>query len=101
MPDKHGTNQKNYNLPRTLGRMKMTTERVFRKVDTNLFREYNMYFINFLNEDGTLRSQKLDKEVRGGLWRVATDKERSAFGECLHLFPDTDTPVRLICIKLT
>jgi len=85
-------------LPRTLGKMNTTVQRVFRRTPDGLFQEVYLHFLNFLNEDGSLRSSKLDKEVLGKLWRVARPGERSGYGEVDHLFPDQAKPTRLLCV---
>lgn len=86
-------------LPRTLGKMNTTIERVFKRTPEGLFMEVYLHFLNFLNEDGTLRSSKLDKEVATGkLWRVARPGERSSYGEVDYRFPDQPRPIRLICL---
>jgi hypothetical protein len=87
-------------LPRTLGKMNTTVERVFRRTPDGFFLEVYLHFLNFLNEDGSLRSSKLDKEVSTGkLWRVARPGERSSYGEVDYLFPGQPKAVRLLCVS--
>lgn len=86
-------------LPRTLGKMNTTVERVFKRTPDGFFLEVYLHFLNFLNEDGSLKSSKLDKEVvTGKLWRVARPGERSGYGEVDYLFPDQAKPTRLLCV---
>ena len=83
---------------RTLGRMTTSIERVFRRTPEGYYREIWLHFITFLNDDGSIKSSKLDTERHGGLWKMAREGERSSYGEVSHLFPETDKPVRLVCI---
>jgi hypothetical protein len=86
-------------LPRTLGKMNTTVERVFKRTPEGLFVEVYLHFLNFLNEDGTLRSSKLDKEVvTGKVWRLARPGERSSYGEVDYLLPGQTKTTRLICV---
>ena len=86
-------------LPRTLGKMNTTVERVFKRTPDGFFLEVYLHFLKFLNEDGSLRSSKLDKEVvTGKLWRAARPGERSSYGEVDYLFPDQTKPTRLLCV---
>jgi hypothetical protein len=87
-------------LPRALGKMNTSVTRVFRQTPEGFFLEIYLHFINFLNEDGSLRSSKLDKEVTtGSRWRKAREGERSAYGEVDYVFPNHDKATRLICIS--
>lgn len=87
-------------LPRTLGKMNTTVERVFRRTPDGFFEEIYLHFLNFINDDGSLRSSKLDKEIRTGkLWRVARDGERSSYGEVDYLFPGMAKPTRLLSVS--
>ena len=87
-------------LPRTLGRMNTTIQKIFRRNSSGVFLEIDLHFLNFLNEDGSLRSSKLDKEIwTGKLWQVAKEGEHSSYGETMHLFPGEAKPTRLICIS--
>jgi hypothetical protein len=86
-------------IPRALGKMSTMVERVFKRTPDGFFLEVYLHFLNFLNEDGSLRSSKLDREVSTGrLWRVARPGERSRDGEVDHLFPGQATKTRLICV---
>lgn len=86
-------------MERTTGRMATTIERVFRPLPNGLFREITLHFINFLNADGSIRSTKLDKEIPGGLYKIATsDTDRSQYGEVMYQFPGGEKPVRLLCL---
>ena len=85
-------------MQRTLGRMTTSMERVFRRTPEGYFREFWLHFINFLNEDGSPKSTKLDREMIGQLWKVAREGERSSWGEVDYLFPDQDKAVRLVCL---
>lgn len=87
-------------LPRTLGKMNTKVQRVFRRTPDGYFLEIMLHFLEFYNEDGSLRSSKLDKEVSSGkFWRVARPGERSPYGEADYLFPDQAQPIRLICVS--
>ena len=80
-------------------KMCTSVERVFRPMPDGLFREIILQFINFLNEDRTIRSSKLDKEIPGGLYKIArSDTEISQYGEIMYTFPGDDKPVRLLAI---
>jgi hypothetical protein len=80
--------------------MNTKVKRVFRRTPDGFFLEIMLHFLEFLNEDGSLRSSKLDKEVSSGkLWRVAKAGERSPYGEVDYLFPDQIVPTRLICVS--
>jgi len=84
---------------RTQGRLCTTVERVFRPLPDGLFREITLHFINFFNEDGSIKSTKLDNEIVGGLYRLAkNDQERSQYGEVFYQFPEGTEPVRLLAI---
>lgn len=85
-------------MQRTLGRMSTTVERVFRRTPEGYYREITLHFLNFLAEDGSLKSSKLDKEIHGALWKVARPGERSNNGEVDTILPGTDHPVRLVCL---
>ena len=79
--------------------MNTTVERVFRRTPDGFFMEIYLHFLNFINDDGSLSSSKLDKEVRSSkLWRVARPGERSSYGEVDYRFPGEEKPVRLICV---
>lgn len=87
-------------LPRALGKMNSSVQRVFRKTKEGFFLEFYLHFINFLNEDGSLRSSKLDRETTTGrLWRPARAGERSSYGEVDYKFPELPHPIRLICVS--
>lgn len=86
-------------LPRTLGKMTTSVQKTFRRTPEGFYLEVDMHFIQFLNEDGSLRSQKLDYERHLDLWRIARDGERSPYGELMWMVPEHERPVRLICIK--
>lgn len=77
--------------------MNTSIERVFRRTPEGYFREFWLHFINFIGEDGQIRSSKLDKTIPGGLWKVAREGERSMYGECDYQFPEQPKPVRLVC----
>lgn len=84
---------------RTQGLMCTSVERVFRPMPDGLFREITLHFINFLNDDRSIRSTKLDKEIPGKLYKLAgSDSEQSQYGEVMYKFPNSDEPVRLLCI---
>ena len=85
-------------LPRTLGRMTTCIDRVFRPIGNGLFQEVYMHFIKFMNEDGTTKSMKLEKEELRGIWRQS-DTEHSREGETTFVFPGDSKPRRLICVK--
>ena len=84
---------------RTQGKMCTSMERVFRPLPNGFYREIFLHFINFMNEDRSVKSSKLDKEVLGGLYRVAgSDREVSQYGEVVYKFPNSEEPVRLLCV---
>jgi len=84
---------------RTTNRMCTSVERVFRPMPDGLYREVILKFINFMNEDGSIRSSKLDEEIFGGLYRVSANlNERSQYGEIMYKFPEQEEPTRLLCI---
>ncbi len=86
-------------LPRTLGRMTTCVDRVFRPIGNGLFQEVYMHFIKFMNEDGTTKNMKLEKEELRGIWREPKAGERSREGETTFVFPGDAKPRRLICIQ--
>ena len=81
-------------------KMNTSIERVFKgPLPDGLYRELYLHFIHFLNEDGSIRSSKLDKQIPGRLYKVAgSNNERSMYGEVEYTFPGQDKPVRLISI---
>jgi hypothetical protein len=80
--------------------MNTTMERVFRRTPEGFFVEIHLHFLSFINDDGSLRSKKLDKEIStGSLWRPAKVGERSPYGEIDYIFPGTAAPTRLICVS--
>jgi hypothetical protein len=86
-------------MVRTTGRMNTSVERHFRPMPGGLYREVILKFINFMNEDGTIRSSKLDEEIFGALYKPAkSDSEQSQYGEIFYKFPEQDKPTRLLCI---
>jgi hypothetical protein len=87
-------------LPRTLGKMSTTIEKVFRMNREGYYVEIHLHFLNFLNEDGSLRSSKIDREiVTGRIWKKAKPGERSLYGEEDYIFPNESKPTRLLCIS--
>lgn len=85
---------------------RMTTgiERVFRRVSQpgtvpEIYREYMLHFIHYLDTDGTKLSTKLDKSIPGSYYREAKDGERARYGEeYTYTFPDGVTR-RIIAIR--
>ena len=81
---------------------RMTTglERVFRPVPghQHLFREVLLHWIYFLDEYGESTGMKLDKQIEGGLFKVAQGTERSLYGEFEYTFPDGVTR-RLVGVR--
>lgn len=90
----------------TLPIPRMTTglERVFRKVSPpgqtpEVYREFMLHFIHYLDKDGTKLSSKLDKTIPGGYYREAQPNEHSAYGEeYTYTFPHDGVTRRIICI---
>lgn len=83
---------------------KMTTgiERVFRRVSPvgqtpELYREFLLHFIHYMDTDGTKLSSKLDKSIPGMFYREAKPHEHSIHGEYEYTFPDGITR-RIIAI---
>jgi hypothetical protein len=87
-------------LPRTTGRMTTCIERVFRPIGNGFFREVFMHFIKFMNEDGTTKSMKLEKEEERGVWKEPEGDERSRIAETTFVFPGDTKPRRLICVQV-
>ena len=85
-------------MERTQKKMNASIERVFKKLPDGTCREYHLHFINFLNEDGSIQASKLDKRISGRLFKIATGKERSLYGEVEYTFPGEDAPVRLVAL---
>lgn len=81
-------------------RMSTSIERVFRPLPGGLYREITLKFINFLNDDGSIKSSKMDgAPIEGGLYKAATnDRDRSTYGEVMYTFPGHDNPTRLLAI---
>lgn len=74
---------------------KMTTgiERVFRKVSPpgvqpEIYREFLLHFIHYMDVDGTKLSSKLDKSIPGNYYREAKNNEHSMHGDYTYTFPD-------------
>jgi len=84
------------------GNQRMTTgvERVFRATFDGLYREIYLHWIHFLDSDGNIVRTKLDKSVKGRLYKVADTNERSQYGEVFYQFPEADAPVRLISLGM-
>lgn len=90
------------NMPRMLGKMTTYVEKIYRPVGSRMpgfYQEVIMHFVKFLNEDGSVRSLKLDREEPKDFWREPRVGERSSYGEVDYLFPGADKKTRLICIK--
>lgn len=84
---------------RTQGRMTTGIERAFRRTPDGYYREVFLHFIHFTDPKG-YKSSKLDKMIPGKLWKVARPDERSMYGECEYVFPDSEDgkPTRLVCL---
>lgn len=74
---------------------KMTTgiERVFRRVSPpgvqpEVYREFLLHFIHYMDTDGSKLSSKLDKTIPGMFYREARGNEHSIHGEYEYTFPD-------------
>lgn len=85
--------------PRT---KKMSTgiEIVFRGIENypGLYREVIIHWIHFINEStGEIVSSKLDKQIPGKLFKLASGNERSLHGEVMYTFPD-GVSRRLVCV---
>jgi len=85
------------NFPRTQ-RMTTGVERVFRQTFDGLYRELHLHWIHFLNEEGNVVSSKLDKTIKGRLYKIAGENERSLYGEVEYKFPEQEKPVRLVAL---
>lgn len=81
-------------------RMTTGVERVFRATFDGLFREVYLHWIHFLDDNGNIVRTKLDKSVKGRLYKVATENEHSMYGEVEYKFPDDEKPVRLIALGM-
>jgi len=81
---------------------RMTTgiERVFRPIKDGLYREIYLHWIHFLNESDEIVSSKLDKSIKGKLYKIAKGNERSMYGEVEYKFPHAEEPVRLIALGI-
>lgn len=79
---------------------RMTTgiERVFRPTFDGLYREVLLHWIHFVDDSGNVVSSKLDKTIKGKLFKIATGNERSLYGEVEYKFPDAEKPVRLVAL---
>lgn len=81
-------------------RMTTGVERVFRPTYDGLFREIYLHWIHFLNENGDVVQSKLDKSIKGRLYKIAKDNERSLYGEVEYKFPNAEESVRLVALGL-
>lgn len=81
-------------------RMTTGVERVFRPTFDGLYREVLLHWIHFLNDEGQVVQSKLDKSVKGRLYKIARGDERSQYGEIEYKFPDAEEPVRLVALGL-
>lgn len=79
-------------------RMTTTMERVFRKTFDGLYREIYLHWVNFLDDNGKIVRTKLDKSVKGRLYKIAGPNEHSSYGEVEYKFPDSEEPVRLLAL---
>lgn len=81
---------------------RMTTgiERVFRETFDGLYREILLHWIHFLDDNDNIISSKLDKSVKGRLYKRANPEERSQYGELMYKFPNEEEAVRLIALGL-
>lgn len=83
------------------GRMTTGIERVFRPMrEQGFYREIYLHWIHFMNESGEVVSSKLDKSIKGKLYRIAKGNERSMYGEVEYKFPNAEEPVRLIALGI-
>jgi hypothetical protein len=81
-------------------RMNTAVERVFRALPNGLFKEIYLHYIHFLNEDGSVRNSKLDKQIEGKLYKLADKNDRSLYGDVEYTFPGDDKPVRLVALGM-
>jgi len=81
-------------------RMTTGVERVFRATFDGLFREVFLHWIHFLDENSNIVRTKLDKSVKGRLYKIASPNEHSLYGEVEYKFPDREEPVRLVALGL-
>lgn len=82
------------------GRMTTGVERVFRATFDGLYREILLHWIHHLDAEGNVVRSRLDKSVKGRLYKVATGDERSQYGEVEYKFPNAEEPVRLVALGL-
>jgi hypothetical protein len=66
-----------------------------------LYQEIYLHYIVYKNEAGEIIKTKLDKTIKGKLYKIAKDNERSSYGEIEHIFPGTTEPVRLLALAGT
>lgn len=83
-----------------MARISTSIERHFKRMPDGLYQEVYLHYINFLNESGGIIKSKLDKTIKGKLYKVAQDGERSPYGEVDHIFPGTTEPVRLVALAM-
>ena len=81
-------------------RMTTGVERVFRPTYDGLYREIYLHWIHFLDKDGKITRTKLDKSIKGKLFKLAGEHERSGYGEVEYKFPDSEAAVRLIALGM-
>jgi len=84
----------------TQPRMTTGVERVFRATFDGLYREIFLHWIHFLDGNSNIIRTKLDKSVKGRLYKIAGPNERSMYGEVEYKFPDKDEPVRLVALGM-
>jgi hypothetical protein len=82
---------------RSATRMNTSIERVFRRLPNGLYKEFYLHYLQFINEDGSLQSSKLDKQIPGRLYKKS-DTQISAYGEVEYLFPGDAKPTRLVAL---
>ncbi len=76
--------------PRTK-KMSAGLERVFRAIPNRqgYFREITLHWIHFIDPStGNIVSSKLDRQIPGGIYKIAAEGEHSLYGECEYMFPD-------------
>jgi len=81
-------------------RMTTGVERVFRPTRDGLYREVYLHWIHFMNENSEIVSSKLDKSIKGRLYKIAKGDERSMYGEVEYKFPNSEEAVRLIALGI-
>lgn len=81
-------------------KMGTSIERHFKLMPDGLYQEIYLHYIVYKNEAGHIIKSKLDKTIKGKLYKVAQGNERSQYGEVEYTFPGTTKPVRLVALAM-